>query len=218
MNVAVPRLRSRLGAALAMLAALALAALLLATQPAPAPAEENPNQMACSGHIAKGEADPDDPDSGVVNYLFACSQPITGYSITSSHEVTGYETEVFAFDNTTKEIVPTDAFSCSGDIPGLGVNCTGATTGNWHEIRATFTIDGDVCREPRIQSTLVVTAATVANGKVTQHIAGPFALGRPRGCPAVKPAPAKAKPGKKAKNGKKLKRAGKVRASRGSAA
>lgn len=217
MNVAVPHLRSRLGAAPAMLAALALvAALLLAFQAAPALADdhpgENPSQMLCSGHTTKGDADPDDPDSGVVDYEFACSQPITGYSVVSDHEVTGLDTEVFAFDFTTKEIVPTDAFSCAGDLPGWGVNCTGTTTGRWHEVQSKFTIDGDVCREPRLQASLVVTAATVAtNGKLTQYIAGPFPLGRPRGCPAPKPAPAKVRAGKKAKGGAKSKRAAKPR-------
>ena len=183
MHVAVTRLRSRLGIALAVFAALAATAVLLNHSAAPAPADNNPNNTLCKGHINKGRPDPDDPESGVVEYTFACSQPITGYSIMPDHQATGYETEVFGTDPATKQIVAADAFSCNGEIPGFGVNCTGALTGNWHTVTSTFTIDGDPCAEPRVDPVLLVTFASVNGGKATQYIAGPFDLGRPRGCP-----------------------------------
>jgi hypothetical protein len=47
---------------------------------------------------------------------------------------------------------------------------------------STFTIHGDVCAEPRVDPLLMVTYASVTSGKATQYIAGPFDLGRPRGC------------------------------------
>jgi hypothetical protein len=181
--VAVSRLRSRLGIALAVLAALAAAALLLNHSAVPAPADQNPNNTLCKGHINKGKADPDDPDSGVVEYTFACSQAITGYALQPDRQATGYETEVFGADAKTKQVVATDAFSCNGDIPGWGINCTGSYGGNWDTVTSTFTVDGDVCAEPRVDPLLIVTFASVSNGKVTQYIAGPFDLGRPRGCP-----------------------------------
>jgi hypothetical protein len=183
LNVAVTRLRSRLGIALAVLAALAVSAVLLNHGAAPAPADQNPNNTLCKGHIAKGKADPDDPSSGVVEYTFACSQAITGYSIMPDKQSTGFETEVFGVDPATKEIAATDAFSCNGEQPGWGVNCTGTTTGNWHTVTSTFTIDGDVCKEPRVDPILLVTFASVSSGKAQQYIAGPWDLGRPRGCP-----------------------------------
>jgi hypothetical protein len=183
LNVAVTRLRSRLGIALAVLAALAVSAVLLNHGAAPAPADQNPNNTLCKGHIAKGKADPDDPSSGVVQYTFACSQAITGYSIMPDKQSTGFETEVFGVDPATKEIAATDAFSCNGEQPGWGVNCTGTTTGNWHTVTSTFTIDGDVCKEPRVDPILLVTFASVSSGKAQQYIAGPWDLGRPRGCP-----------------------------------
>jgi hypothetical protein len=183
LHVAVTRLRSRLGIALAVLAALATALLLLNHSAVPAPADQNPNNILCKGHAAKGQPNPDDPESGVLEYTFACSQAITGYAIQPDKQATGYETEVFGADAKTKEPLAADAFSCAGDIPGFGVNCTGGYQGNWDVVTSTFTVDGDVCAEPRVDPLLMVTYATATAGKVTQYIAGPFDLGRPRGCP-----------------------------------
>jgi hypothetical protein len=181
--VAVTRLRSRLGIALAVLAAATAAAVLLNHSAPPSVADQNPNNTLCKGHVTKGKADPDDPDSGAVEYTFACSQAITGYSVLPDKAATAFETEVFGVDPATREVAATDAFSCNGSQPGWGVNCTGATTGSWHVVTSTFTIDGDVCAEPRVDPLLVVTYASVSSGKATQYIAGPFDLGRPRGCP-----------------------------------
>jgi hypothetical protein len=183
LNVAVSRLRSRLGLALVVLAAAVAAAVLLNHSAPPSVADQNPNNTLCKGHINKGAADPNDPTSGTVAYTFACSQAISGYSILPDKAATGFETEVFGSDPATGEPLGTDAFSCNGEQPGFGVNCTGALTGNWHVVKSTFTIDGDVCAEPRVDPVLVVTFASVSGGKATQYIAGPFDLGRPRGCP-----------------------------------
>jgi len=180
---AVSRLRSRLGIALAVLAIAAAAALLLNHSAVPATADQNPNNTLCKGHITKGKPDPDDPDSGVVQYTFACSQAITGYQLQPSKQATGYETEVFGSNFTSKQVDAADAFSCAGDIPGFGVNCTGTYKGGWDTVTSTFTIDGDVCAEPRVDPLLTVTFASVNGSKVQQYIAGPFDLGRPRGCP-----------------------------------
>ncbi len=161
MNVAVSRLRSRLGITLVVLAAAIAAAVLLNHSAPPSVADQNPNNTLCKGHIDKGKADPDDPDSGTVSYTFACSQPITGYSVMPDKPATAFETEVFGTDPATKEVLATDAFSCNGEQPGWGVNCTGANVGSWHPITSTFTIDGDVCKEPRVDPLLVVTYASV---------------------------------------------------------
>jgi hypothetical protein len=184
---AVTRLRSRLGIALAVLIAAIAAAVMLNHSAPQSIADSNPNNTICKGHVNKGPADADDPDSGVVAYTFACSQPITGYSVLPDKPSTGFETEVFGTDPATKEVLATDAFSCNGEQPGWGVNCTGANVGNWHPITSSFTIDGDVCAEPRVDPLLMVTYASAdSKGKVTQYIAGPFDLGRPRGCKATK--------------------------------
>jgi hypothetical protein len=185
LNIAVTSLRRKaLLAALAALLLGGLSVLLLAGDPPGARAGLNPNETICKGHTLKGDADKDDPTLVQVKYTFACSNPITGYQIQSDHAVQAMETEVFGIDPATKQVVPTDSFSCSGDLPGYGVNCVGSYGGNWDIATGQFAIDEKLCDEPRVDPLLTVVYATAdATGKVTQAIAGPFDLGRPRGCP-----------------------------------
>jgi hypothetical protein len=183
LHVAVSRLRSRPGLALVALVVAIAAAVLLNHSAAKSVAIQNPSNMLCKGHLDKGKADANDPDSGVVRYTFACAQPITGFSILPDKMATSFESEVFGADPQTLVPLGSDAVSCAGDQPGFGVNCTGAVTGNWHPVKSTFTIDGDVCAEPRVDALLLVTFASASGSKIQQYIAGPFDLGRPRGCP-----------------------------------
>ena len=188
MNIAAPSLRrlALLAAAAALLAGLAL---VLAGRTSPtATASVNDNQTTCKGHIEKGDANADDPTIAGVTYKFACSNPITGYTLfVDGHPVQTIETEVFATDPATKAVVPADAFSCNGDLPGYGINCVGAYGGAWHVAAGQFSIEGPLCKEPRVDPILTVMNATVnAKGQAVQSIAGPFDLGRPRGCPKSK--------------------------------
>jgi hypothetical protein len=185
LNIAVTSLRRKaLLAALAALLLGGLSVLLLAGDPPSASAGLNPNQTICKGHTLKGTPDKDDPTLVEVKYTFACSNPITGYQIQPDHAVQSMETEVFGIDAVTKQVVPTDAFSCNGDLPGYGVNCIGTYGGNWSVLTGQFAIDEKLCDEPRVDPLLTVMYATAdSTGKVTQAIAGPFDLGRPRGCP-----------------------------------
>ncbi len=115
--------------------------------------------------------------------VFACSGPITGYQVLPDHQVQSIETEVFATDPKTKDVVPSDSFSCNGDLPGWGVNCNGTYGGGLRVVTGSFEIDGKLCAEPRVDPLLTVTYATAdAQRKITQFIAGPFDLGRPLGC------------------------------------
>jgi hypothetical protein len=109
--------------------------------------------------------------------------PITGYQIQPQVPATSIDTEVFALDRTTKQVVPTDSFSCQGDIPSYGINCVGTYGGNYEVVSAQFSIDPKLCAEPRVDPLLTVMYATRTATGVTQAIAGPFDLGRPRGCP-----------------------------------
>ena len=209
MNNATPLLRRRgVLLAVALLVAAALTAFSLAQRPVVAQADLNDNQTTCTGAIDRGEPDPDDPSLSVVKYRFKCSNPLTGYTIIPhGTDIQEYETEVFATDLATKEVVPTDAFSCSGDIPGLGLNCVGNYTGHWHLVEGTFKIDGDLCSFPkstRMKPVLTVMRATIdSKGKPAQSIAGPFRLNGPRGCPAH---PKKAKKTKKKSSKKSSKK------------
>jgi hypothetical protein len=119
-----------------------------------------------------------------VKYVFACSGLITGYQIQPQIPAQSIETEVFALDNATKQVVPTDSFSCSGTIPSYGINCVGTYAGNYEIVSGQFSIDPKLCAEPRVDPLLTVVYATKnASGAVVQAMAGPFDLGRPHGCP-----------------------------------
>jgi len=173
----VPRLRLTLRS---LLAAVTFLLVLSVAAPAMADDTENPNNMSCAGSIKKGAPDPDDADAGVIEYTVGCSGAIKGYSLISTNAVNAFETEVFGVDSAEKKIVASDLFSCGGDSPGFAVNCVGSTSWGWRLMTGTFSISGDVCAEPRTDVLLIAVAVSAA-GK--QSIAGPYDLGRPRGCP-----------------------------------
>jgi hypothetical protein len=196
-NNATPLLRRRgVLLAVALLLAAAFTAISLAQRSQVAQADLNDNQTTCTGAVDRGEPDPDDPGMSVVKYRFKCSNPLTGYTIVpTGREIQGFETEVFATDLANGDVVPTDAFSCIGDIPGLGLNCVGTYTGHWHLVEGTFKVEGDLCSRPkstRIKPTLTVMRAAIdSKGKAVQAIAGPFKLNGPRGCPKPVKKPSK---------------------------
>ena len=188
--VSLPARRRGLMALAALIAALAAVAAFLFTGAEPAQSAANPNNYDCRGGIEKGEVD-EELGETEVNYIFACNGPITGYQIQPNIQATGLETEVFGTDPVTKETIANDFFSCNGDIPGYGINCVGTYNGNYEVIKGSFTIDGDICAEPRVDPLLTVMLATASSTtpvRLTQAISGPFDLGRPRksGCPATK--------------------------------
>lgn len=188
MNISAPSRRSAavLAAAVALLLA-ALAFTFTGGHPGIASADLNLNQNSCKGSIAAGDKTPNDPTLTGVKYRIACAMPITGYSLFfDGHPVQSIETEVFGVDPASKNVVATDAFSCNADLPGYGENCVGTYGGHWSVLEGRFTIDTPLCQEPRIDPVLTVMTATVAAGKPVQAIAGPFDLGRPRGCKATK--------------------------------
>jgi hypothetical protein len=162
---------------------LLLAVLALAVSAPLAGASANPNNYDCGGHIEAGKPQPGD-DSTQVQYVFACGGPITGYQIQPQIGDTGFSTDVSVFDLKGAPIV-TDSFTCNGDFPGWGFNCVGKYTGDQYgKITGTFSIDGKLCDEPRVDPLVTVVYATAdAKGVVTQAISGPYDLGRPRGCP-----------------------------------
>ena len=149
-------------------------------------ADCNPNNNDCRGHVEKGEPSPDDPSATQVKYVFACAGPITGYQIQPQIPAQSIDTEVFALDRTTKQVVPTDSFSCQGIIPSYGINCTGVYGGDYEIVSGQFSIDPKLCAEPRVDPLLTVVYATRTATGVTQAMAGPFDLGRPQGCPQVR--------------------------------
>lgn len=184
MHLSHPGRRGLAALVLLALAGVLATVLLLGRSPQTAVADNNPNNYDCRGHVEKGAAAADDLGATEVKYVFACSGPITGYQIQPDHAVQSLDTEVFATDRATKEVVPTDSFSCDGDIPGFGINCIGTYQGNYENVTGQFAIDEKLCAEPRVDPLLtVVYASKNAAGNVVQAISGPYDLGRPRGCP-----------------------------------
>jgi len=156
-------------------------ALLLAT-PALSHAEEsNPNNYNCLGNVNPGQ-----PEAGSeeqqVKYTFYCDGPITGYQLQTQIPLTGVEGAPSLYSIATKNPL-NDAFSCSGEVPGYAVNCVGLAKTGYESITGQFAIGTQICKEPRVDPLLTVTYAYLEKNVLTQAIAGPFDLGRPKGCP-----------------------------------
>lgn len=191
-----------LRAGVALLLATAVAAVVVLTsQPTPAPADINLNNLDCHGHISKATPATDEVGDTNISWVIACNGPFTGFQLLSSNEIQGLSTEAFGADAKTGAVVPTDQFSCNGDLPGYGVNCVGfanftdnklltydPSQRSYDKISGTFTISEDICAEPRTDVILFVSTATkkggAANGDIVQALSGPFELGRPHrtGC------------------------------------
>ena len=159
----------------------ALALLLLV--PAVGRAEEsNPNNYSCLGSLSAG-APVEGSEEQQVQYGFYCDGPITGYSLqTEPHQIQYFDqAPVVALKGIPQTA---DGFSCSGEIPGYAVNCVGAAKQGYETITGQFSIEHNICAEPREDPLLTVVFATIEKSAVVQAISGPFDLGRPLGCKA----------------------------------
>ena len=88
-------------------------------------------------------------------------------------DLLGRRVEGEDLDRTTKQVVPTDSFSCQGEIPSYGINCVGVYAGNYEVVNGQFSIDPKLCAEPRVDPLLtVVYASKNASGAVVQAMAG----------------------------------------------
>jgi hypothetical protein len=162
-------------------ALLGSGALLLAVPALSQASESNPNNYSCLGSIAAGEPQPGSEDQQV-KYSFYCNGPITGYQVQTQIPETGISSPPTVTNAAAAPL--TDTFSCSGEIPGYGVNCVGLAKGGYETISGQLAIATRLCVEPRVDPLLTVTYAYLEKGVVTQAISGPFDLGRPRGCAA----------------------------------
>jgi hypothetical protein len=191
-----------------LVATLGALALLLAAPAASRAEESNPNNYSCIGSISAGTA-----EEGIaehpVRYSFYCDGPITGYQLQSQVPLTGQSPPTVT-SNATKAVL-TDTFSCSGDVPGYALNCVGLAKGPYETISGQFSVEHQLCAEPRVDPLLTVTYAYLEKGVVTQAISGPYDLGRPLGCKRdaasggtrLNPAPAAKKSKKHSKGHKK---------------
>lgn len=162
-------------------------ALLLAA-PAVSQAEEsNPNNYNCIGQLSAGTPEEGSEEQQVA-YSFYCDGQITGYQLAAQVPLTGISSPPLVSELTTSGLagggkVLNDTFSCSGEVPGYAANCVGVSTKNGYElVSGQFAIGKKLCVEPRVDPLLTVTYAYLEKGVITQAIAGPFDLGRPKGC------------------------------------
>ena len=148
-----------------LIAGLALALALPATASAT-------NLMYCAGATPKS-AEPD-AEAEDLTFTFRCSEPITGFTLTTARETAGFEPEVLV---TTAEgaPVPGESFSCEGSLPGFGFACFGKAS-EVKTIQGAFHTTTPVCEGKRkLLPRLVVTDSD-------KRISEPFALSGPE-CP-----------------------------------
>ncbi len=146
--------------------------------------------LSCKGHTGKAQ-DTEDYENAI-EYVFACTGRILGYTILADRELDAFDTEIEVNDP-VGALVPSDGFACEGEIPGTGIGCYG-TYGTNNVVRGTLSVaESKVCAEPRMTAKLVVVIETLdvntGAAKKTSNgaMAGPFDLGRPRGCPKSSP-------------------------------
>jgi len=87
----------------------------------------------CGGSLKRAKPTLDDPN--LVNYKFNCSGGITAYTLivlrkpNDSNTVDDFASGVSVFDPTGNPL-STASFSCTGEIPGNGINCNAGAGGS----------------------------------------------------------------------------------------
>jgi hypothetical protein len=161
-----------------LLGALAASAVLAVAVLPSAFAADGSFQPNCLGSAKLGESRAD----GDINYKFACSSGIAGYSIIALNKtVDSFDTEPVVL-NPAGDAVPGEDFGCSGLIPGMGIGCGGKASA-WNQVNGTIHSSTDPCASPRPR-----LAVVIADSK--GRTAGPYRVvtsrtgGRLTGCPA----------------------------------
>jgi hypothetical protein len=172
---------------------VAAAALATTVLPAASHAADGSFQPTCKGSASLGE----DREGGQVEYRWACSADIKGYSIiTLNRSIDAFDTEPVVLTPAGNPVSGQD-FGCSGEIPGLGIGCGGLATA-WNQTHGSVNLTNDPCVGPRPKLALTVSDA---KGRT----AGPYRLVSSRSGPANRPlagCPAQAtkKKGRKARH------------------
>jgi hypothetical protein len=166
-------------------AGIALVGLLMAIA-LTIPGAASAATFTCSGGIKPGTVT--DEFENPLDYRFACTGRVVGFMIVTQREIDAFDTELEVHD-AAGTIVPADGFACEGDFPGFGVGCLGTYSTN-NVVTGTISLSSQKpCAEPREDPKLVVVAESLDPNtgaglkNSTGSMAGPFDLGRPRGCP-----------------------------------
>jgi hypothetical protein len=161
-----------------LVAALALAVLAL---PSAAQAEQ-----FCYGNIKPMEATPE-RDTGVA-YEFTCREPVKAFNVSTTTQLAAFDVAADVFDPESAggAIRGDDRFSeCEGDIPSFGFSCgTGGNLGFGRFTRAGFDTTSDPCARDATNHIALKASLVVANAN--GKLAGPYNLGKPKGCPKPK--------------------------------
>jgi hypothetical protein len=156
-----------------VLAAIAIASLLLVAALAPASSYAT---ASCSGRTSLGDETIGDND---VQYRFGCSETIKGFSIVTNTTVEIFSESANAFNPATGAQVEKQSFDCAGDIPGVGVSCSGGSAGfaaGGNRVVGNLALAKSPCHtERRLRVWLVVSDSKGA-------VSGPFQLGGPKQC------------------------------------
>ncbi len=173
--------------------ALALVAIALALPSASNAADP----QFCEGNVTAIKADAE-RDTGA-NYQFSCRAPITGFAFIDTAEISSFDVSADVFDSPAQggAIRGDDRFGeCEGDIPSFGFRCNGTYGALGRVVKGSFDGSASPCARDASRHLSARYSIVVVNtgGKV----AGPYELGRTKGCP---------KPAKKVKKHKKHKKA-----------
>lgn len=130
-------------------------------------------------------------------YSFRCFSPqgdattVDGYSMISTHEISGFGTEPVVINPMTGETVVGESFGCEGEIPGDGFGCFGKLSlGN--EVRDGFNLTRNPCSKRQLNKVgewrlWVVASAPKINpntGKATPAVSEPLKLKVPECAPS----------------------------------
>ena len=144
----------------------------------------------CYGAVKPIKADAE-RDTGA-SYEFSCRSAVSAFALTSTSRFASFDVTADVFDSPGEggALRGDDRFGeCEGDIPGTGFHCGGTYTGIGRFVKGTFDgVDAPCTRDARgyVKARYTLIVANKA-GKV----AGPFELGKPKGCPKPKKARAK---------------------------
>jgi hypothetical protein len=132
------------------------------------PATSYAGSTTCGGRTAIGK-------SGITNdveYRFACSTDIKGFTVITNTFVDELATTAYVFDRDTGAQVEKQSFDCDAAIPGVGVSCNG-TAGAGKRVVGNFGLAKKRCGTLRVWLAVVDPKGAIS---------GPFQLGRPKEC------------------------------------
>jgi hypothetical protein len=170
--------------------AFALVAFAFALALALPSASRAADDQFCYGNVK--QIKPDAERGTGAAYEFSCRAAITGFALVSTTEIASFDVaaDVFASPGEGGAIRGDDRFGeCEGDLPGFGFRCSGAYTGIGRFVRASFDGVDSPCARDAAGHVTARYSLVVANK--TGKLAGPYELGRPKGCPKAKKAKSK---------------------------